>query len=829
MNGAGKITASHRARNALVYVRQSTSGQLRRHTESTARQYGLAGQARALGWPESAIVVVDADLGVSGRYGSVRAGFADLVSRVCLGEVGAILGLEVSRLARSSAEFTRLLELARLTGTLLIDTDGVYDIGDVNDRMLLGLKGTMSEAELHLLAGRLHGAKLAAAQRGDLRFPLPIGYVLDSDGQYLIDPDEEIRAAVADVFTCFAQAGSAYRVVGEFTDRKFPLRAYGGAWAGQVRWGRLSHARVCDILANPCYAGTYVYGRSYQEYKVTPDGGVRSARRYRPREQWPLVIHDHHEGYIGWQQFLANEAKLQANRTRKGGRPAREGHALLQGIIVCGGCGIRMAPSYRDQRYSSYQCAEARREAKVTARCRTIATSVVDDAVSELVLATINPGQIKLALKAADEVARRHTRSHRAAELAAERAQYEADRAERAFMQVEPENRLVARTLEKRWETKLAALVEAEAALATARDARPELPERSSLLALAGDLPALWASPDIEYRDRKRLLRTLIADVTIIPTSEKDVVTIGVRWQTGATDQITVGRPGPGRTPAEALEFIAARSATTRDAALAAQLNAAGLTTGRGRPFDAAAVHRARNAAGLRAPWSASACHDGEITIAELSAKLGITRSAVYDWIKAGKLEAHQTPAGRWHIIWDQAVEARCRDMIAASVRLGRRHRSAHSACDGEITAPDLGARLGVNTTVVLDWVHAGKLAAHQTAAGRWHVVWDEAVEARCRDMIASSVRLAPKERGGAGACDGELSIRQLTIRLGIGRGTVLAWIHAGKLAAHQTAVGYWRIPFDESVEARCREWIAASPRLARRQRTQQTSEGGAV
>jgi DNA invertase Pin-like site-specific DNA recombinase len=252
MTGHAKISRSHLERAAVVYVRQSSVAQVREHTESTARQYGLTEQAVALGWDPTRVEVIDTDLGVSGRSTEGRDGFRGLVSRVCLGEVGAIFGLEISRLARSSADLSRLLELARLTDTLLIDGDGIYDLADFNDRLLLGLKGTMSEAELHLLAGRLQGAKRAAATRGELRTPLPVGYLHDEDGATIIDPDEEVAAAVGDVFTAFTAAGSAYGVVAAFAGRRFPLRAYGGAWAGQLRWCRLPHARVIGILHTPC-------------------------------------------------------------------------------------------------------------------------------------------------------------------------------------------------------------------------------------------------------------------------------------------------------------------------------------------------------------------------------------------------------------------------------------------------------------------------------------------------------------------------------------------------------------------------------------------------
>src|SRR6266542_3916235 len=341
MRGEHKVHALHLERAAIVYVRQSTLVQVREHTESTARQYGLSAVAVELGWAPGGVVVIDADLGVSGRFGEARGGFREVVSRVCLGEVGAIFGLEVSRLGRSSAELTRLMELARPTDTLLIDADGVYDLSNANDRLLLGLKGTLSEAELHLLAGRLHGAKLAAAHRGDLRSQLAVGYVYDEDGQVLIDPDEQVRAAVEDLLAEFARTGSALGVVRVFAEagRLFPQRAWGGAWAGKLRWGKLTYARVLQAVHNPAYAGAYTYGRSHEQRRVQPDGTVRSSRRKRVRADWTVTIQDHHPGYITWQRFLDNETKLAANQTKAGARPVREGHALCQGIIGCGVCG----------------------------------------------------------------------------------------------------------------------------------------------------------------------------------------------------------------------------------------------------------------------------------------------------------------------------------------------------------------------------------------------------------------------------------------------------------------------------------------------------------
>jgi Recombinase/Recombinase zinc beta ribbon domain len=492
----------------------------------------------------------------------------------------------------------------------------------------------------------------------------------------VLDPDEEVAAAVADLFAAFTQTGSAYQVVGEFCGRRFPLRAYGGTWAGQLRWGQLSHARVLHALSNPCYAGVYVYGRSFMERRVLPDGSVRSVRRTRPRAEWPLLIHDHHPGYITWQQFLDNEARLQANKTKAGARPAREGIPLCQGIIYCGGCGLRMTIEYRFGKNPAYSCGPARREALGTPACRSVPTKTVDDVVGRLLLEAVQPEQLTLALAAAGEVAVRHTRAHRAAELAAERARYEAERAERAFSLVEPENRLVARALEVRWEAKLAALAEAEAALATTRAATPPLPDHDRLLALAADLPRLWDAPQTSPRDRKRLLRTMISDVTLLPHPDPTQARIGIRWHTGATDEVTLQRPGPGRTPPQALELIRRLGATTTDDVLADKLNAAGLRTGKGQPFTPHAVHRVRETYQVRAPRTVP-LREGEITVPDAARRLGVSASAVYYWLGNGLLPGRQAPSGRWCIPWNPETEALYRTTVAASFRLKPRTQPA--------------------------------------------------------------------------------------------------------------------------------------------------------
>jgi excisionase family DNA binding protein len=675
MNGEHKIAVGHRCRTAVIYLRQSSMAQVREHTESTMRQYGLVEEAVRLGWARTDVEVIDTDLGVSGRWGVVREGFAELVVRVCRGEVGAIFGIEISRLARSNADVARLMEFARITATLLIDSDGVYDPADVNDRMLLGLKSTMGEMELHVMAGRLQEAKRAAASRGELRTPLPVGYLHDEVGEVIIDPDAEVQAAVADVFAAFAACGSAYGVVAAFKDRTFPLRAYGGVWAGQLRWGRLTHARVLGVLKNPAYAGAYVFGRYTSRRTLAEDGTVHTTPIERPRGQWTVLIKDHHEGYLSWAGYLANEAKLAANHTAAHARPPREGIALCQGILFCGSCGKPMSTNYHTDTRPAYECS-SRAGQLTTATCRSIAAATVDQAVAAALLAALTPEQVTLALAAADQVTDRHQRTSRAAELAVERAQYEADRAERSLAAVEPENRLVARNLEARWETKLAALAQAEQALQAAQDALPPLPCRADLIELAADLPALWHASTTSAKDRKRLLRTLIADVMLLPEPDPGKARIGIRWRTGATEELRVARaihPGTAkRSPSPAIQMVRRLGPTTATGDLADQLNAAGLTTGHGRAFDSAAVQWIRHAYKISAPNPYAA---NEISVNQAAERLGCSAGVVYYWLKIGHLEAHRAAGNRLAIPWTNQVETSCRQRLAESGHLNPQAR----------------------------------------------------------------------------------------------------------------------------------------------------------
>jgi DNA invertase Pin-like site-specific DNA recombinase len=750
IRGESKVTRSHLERAAVVYVRQSTLVQVREHAESTMRQYDLAGQAARMGWPGSGIEVIDEDLGLSGRTASGRDGFKRLVARVCLGEVGAVFGLEVSRLARSNADLARLLELARLTGTLVIDNDGAYDLSDINDRLLLGLKSQMSEAELHWLTSRMNEAKRAAARRGELRVPLPVGLVHDEDGNVVIDPDEEVAVAIRDVFAAFAATGSAYGVAGAFAGRRFPRRAYGGTWAGQLRWGRLTHSRAAGILRNPAYAGAYVFGRRRSRQVVSPDGAVRSSVTELPREEWEVLIRDHHPGYITWEDYLANEAKLAANRTNAGERPPREGTALCQGIVFCGACGRSMQVRYQD-RLPRYECGHSRADHVATPLCGSVRADTIDAVAADALLKAVAPDQVALALAAAGEVTARRQRSVRAAELAAERARYDADRAERAFLACEPENRLVARTLEARWEGRLADLADAEAALAAQRSAKPELPAPETLAATVADLPVLWASPATSDKDRKRLLRALLADVTITPdASEPSRILVGLRWRSGASQQVPVTRRKNAiqlrSTDPAAIELARRIGPGLDNNALAAALNDAGHRTGAGQPFDATAAANLRNY--HRIPYP-GLLEDGEVTPRQVAGLTGVSTGTVHYWINSGYLTARRGPAGRWCIPFPAETEQACRDRAASSAH---QHRDTDpgSRRDGELSIAEAAARLSVKPDVVYNWVQQGHLAARRGDAGRLWIDFTTAAEQACLRRIASSYKLPAETKAQA-------------------------------------------------------------------------------
>jgi DNA invertase Pin-like site-specific DNA recombinase len=739
MRGEAKITSSHLDRTAVIYLRQSTLMQVREHGESTARQYGLAGEAARLGWPAARIEVIDADLGLSGRTATHRDGFKQLLGQVCLGEIGAIFGLEVSRLARSSADLSRLLEVARITGTLVIDADGIYDLADINDRLLLGLKGQMSEAELHFLHTRLDGARQAAAARGDLQLHLPAGYIYDEDGQIVKDPDEEVAAAITDVFAAFTATGSAYGIVTAFAGRRFPRRA-AASGPGGTSWGPLTYGHVMRLLHNPVYAGAYAYGRHRASQHVDPGGGVHARTRALPRDQWQVLIPDHHEGYISWQDYLAIEARMTANRTSRGARPAREGTALCQGIIYCG-CGQHMGVKYLGDGRAYYAC-RSRPDRQPAPGCQHVSAATIDAVVASALFTALAPAELDLAIAAAGEVTGRRARATRAAELAVQRASYQADRAERAFHACEPENRLVARSLETRWEARLTELTEAQAALAAQLQDQAPLASPDQLRDTAASLPELWHAPTTSSKDRKRLLRTLLGDITIMPAADPDHLRIGLRWNSGATEELLTQRyQQKPRIDRAALDLARQLGPAMDSKTLAAALNDAGHRTANGHPFDTVSAGNLRSYRKISYP---ALLADGELTPAQAASRTGVSPQTIRYWITHGYLTARRGPAGHYAIPFPPEVETACRQRASNS---GHQHDdiTAQPRHDDEYTIRETAARLGTGKHRVYSWIKRGILPARRGPGTRLWITLTPETETHCRNIIATSQTGTPK------------------------------------------------------------------------------------
>jgi DNA invertase Pin-like site-specific DNA recombinase len=519
---AQKVTARHLARKAYLYVRQSTLRQVLENTESTQRQYGLRQRALALGWPAEQIVVLDQDLGQSAASAADRAGFQTLVAEVGLGRAGIVLGLEVSRLARNSSDWHRLLELCALTDTLILDEDGLYDSAQFNDRLLLGLKGTMSEAELHVLRARLRGGLVNKARRGELRLRLPVGLVHDAHGRVVLDPDQQIQASVRLLFETFRRTGTANAVMKHFHEHQlhFPRYVSAGPRKGEVVWEPIDLWRVLGVLKNPRYAGAYAFGRG--RWRKQPDGRFKHHRL--PREQWLVLLHDAHPGYISWAEHEQIQDRLRANAhafgiDRRHG-PPREGPALLQGLVVCGRCGRRMTVRYHRRGSAllpDYVCLRAYHQGQPV--CQVIAGAAIDVAVGHLLVATVTPVAIDVALAVQREIHARLDEADRLRQLHVQRAQYEADAARQRDRHVDPANRLVADALEADWNGTLRALRDAQERCQRGRDADRQVLDaahREQIRELATDFPALWQDARTPDRERKRMAALLIEDVTLL-------------------------------------------------------------------------------------------------------------------------------------------------------------------------------------------------------------------------------------------------------------------------------------------------------------------------
>ena len=551
MNAESKVTPEHLKRWAYLYIRQSTLRQVLENTESTQRQYALRRRALALGWPEERIIVIDHDQGQSGASAVDREGFQRLVTEVGLGKAGIVMGLEVSRLARNCADWHRLLEICALTHTLILDEDGLYDPGHFNDRLLLGLKGTMSEAELHVLKARLLGGIISKAQRAELKVPLPVGLVYDPEQRVVLDPDQQVQNSLRHLFATFVRTGSAWGTVQAFRREgvKFPRR--GQAGAGELTWCELTHAVVLATLHNPRYAGTFCFGRT----RTWTDAQGKWHCDRVPRDQWRFVQKDAHPGYLSWEQYEANQARLLANQQahgggeRKAGGAAREGPALLQGLVLCGKCGRPMTLRYhqRGGRLTpDYVCAKTAVEQSEPV-CQSIPGGGVDEAVGKLLVQSVTPLALEVALKVQEELQTRLDEADRLRQQHVQRAQYEADQARLRYMRVDPNNRLVADTLETQWNDKLRLLAQAKEECEKQRqlDAQRLTAEQKTqvlALALASDFPRMWNDPRTPDRDRKRMARLLLEDVTL--RREQEVI-VQVRFKGGATRELRLPLPKP--------------------------------------------------------------------------------------------------------------------------------------------------------------------------------------------------------------------------------------------------------------------------------------------
>jgi DNA invertase Pin-like site-specific DNA recombinase len=591
-----KITADHLRRDAFLYVRQSSLRQVFENTESTKRQYALRERAVALGWPIERIRTIDSDLGVSGAHAENRDGFQQLVSEVALGHAGIVLGLEVSRLARNNADWHRLLELAAMAQTLILDEDGVYDPSHFNDRLLLGLKGTMSEAELHVLKARLQGGIRNKARRGELETPLPIGLLYGGLGAVILDPDQQIQGAVRLLFETYRQCGSATATVRRFQREGilFPRRIRRGIGKGDVLWGRLDHSRVLQILHNPRYAGAFVYGRT----RGAPKLGVQWKSQIKvERSQWQVLIREAHPGYISWEEFERNEKTLRANiagwAPDARGRMPREGVGLLQGRVMCGRCGLRMRVRYQqlgEVLLPYYVCEEAavRRAAPA---CQSIRGREIDTAISKLLLDTVAPAALEVALAVQDEIKNRIETAEAQRRSQLERARYDAELARRRYLKVDPDNRLVADTLEADWNDRLRRLDILQQEHDRQRSVDQGLlseEARVRIRALATDFPSVWNDPHTAPLERKRMVALLIEDVTLI---KAEMIKIYVRFRGGQTVSLQIERPKPialiRKTRPDVVSALDELLDTCSDREASAELNRRGYRNWKGEPFTA--------------------------------------------------------------------------------------------------------------------------------------------------------------------------------------------------------------------------------------------------
>jgi len=723
MSEATKITADHRRRCAFVYVRQSSAAQVTHNRESTARQYQLVDRATALGWTRDQVKLIDEDLGISGSGAAERSGFANMTAEVALGRAGIVLALEVSRLARNNADWYRLLDLCSVTDTLIGDADGLYHPGLFNDRLVLGLKGTMSEAELHVLRARLNGGIRNKAARGELRRGLPVGFVWgDDDGEVRFHPDQSVVDSVRAVFDRFAEMGSArrvwlhFRAEGlRFPSQRFPALSRKNALDG-IEWVTPTYTRIHEVLTSPVYAGAYVYGKSRHERFVDAEGKVRTRVRKLPRSEWSVLIRDHHQGFIDWDTFEANLVRLGSNTRPRPHEPAgvvREGTALLQGIATCGRCGRGLHVAYTGRAASpGYYCPG---KDIVNGRgefCLRIGGRHIDEAVATALLRALRPAALEASLQVADRL-----HGDREAALAqwrqqVERARYDVQRAERRYRAVDPDNRLVARGLEAEWERCLRALEGAEAELAARERKAPEAlsdQQRQAILALGTDVERVWSAPATTDRDRKELLRTLLEEVIIAVERDEGRAHLALRWRGSLITDLDVSLPpkvAAVRTEEDTIDLVRRLALHYPDAVIAGVLNRQGRRTATGLRFTANRIGSLRTHWGIpRSERTAEDSTAGELVSVHEGARiLDVAPSTLHRWINDGFVIGEQiTPGAPWRI----RMTAELRALFVTD------------APKGWVPMFEAMRLLGVSRQTVLQRVKRGELRAVHVRRGR--------------------------------------------------------------------------------------------------------------
>ena len=638
-----QIRAGHLQRLAYLYIRQSTLQQVVENRESQARQYALRERAVALGWSAEHIRVIDEDQGHSGASAADRIGFQRLVAEVGLGKVGLVMGLEVSRLARRSSDWHKLLEISALAHTLILDEDGLYDPATFNDRLLLGLKGAMSEAELHVLRARLQGGILNKARRGALKLHLPIGFRYREDDRIILDPNQQVQDTMRFVFRTFQQTCSASATVRSFRDEQvsFPRRVRSGPHQGELVWGDLRHDDVLRMLHNPCYAGAYVFGRTQTTKGL--DGKVHI--KNLPREEWQVEIREAHEGYISWHDYERNLEQLASNRRAYAPErlsPPREGPALLQGIVLCGVCGERMTVRYHQRAgkriVPDYLCQRAG-IARGEGPCQRIPGRDLDNATANLLFEVVTPEMAAKTLASQDELASRAQEAERLRQRNIERAEYEAELAQRRYLQVDPDNRLVADVLEAEWNEKLRQLQAARERAEKERK-QAEAPvtsgERENLSKVINDFVRVWQDPQTTQQHRKRLARLVIADVTL---KKIDHIQAQVRFKGGATRELNIPLPPPFRearlTSPDTIAEIDRLLDHHTDAEVAEQLNFAGYRTFEGLAFESERISALRRSHCLKSRLTRLR-EAGWLTPGEIAAQFDVTKQTVRRWYNDG-------------------------------------------------------------------------------------------------------------------------------------------------------------------------------------------------